>query len=153
MTTQLATTTNPDTIPSKSKTYRIKEQLDKFWDYCSQNDYIPDVEILAMYLDICRKTLWEWENGDNKVLSNIIRKVKNRIFANKKQLAMKNKINATIFIFDAKNNHGYVDKIEHEHNSNTNITVSFNIPKLETTLPTKTIEGTIIEATPIIDKE
>jgi len=147
---ELATKDNTDTIPSKSKTYRIKEQLDKFWDYCAENDYIPDVEILCKYLSVNRSTLWRWEtSGNNKILCNLIKNIKNDIFAIQKQMALRNRVNATVFIFNAKNNFGYVDKIDHEHNSNTNITVSFNIPKVDTNIPIKTIEGQVIESTPI----
>jgi len=147
---ELATKHNPDTIPSKSKAYKIKEKIKSFWEYCEQKDYIPDIETLCLYLDVSRVTLWTWETQeDNKDLANIIKNAKNRIFHYKKQLAFKGKMNATIFIFDAKNNHGYVDKIDHEHNSNTNITVSFNIPKVDTNIPIKTIEGQVIESTPI----
>ena len=148
----MATTTAQNKILSRTKTFNIKKKIDDFWDWCKQNDYIPDTEILCKYLNVNRSTLWRWEiDEDNSNLCNLIKNVKNDIFAYKKQLAMRGKMNATIFIFDAKNNHGYVDKIEHEHNNNTNITVSFNIPKLETTLPTKTIEGVVIESTPIKD--
>jgi hypothetical protein len=133
-----------------NKNTKVRSKINEFWNYCEVNKYIPDVEMLCYFLDIDRSTLWKWETStDNEILSNIIKKVKNRIFANKKQLAMCGKMNATIFIFDAKNNHGYVDKIDHEHNSNTNITVSFNIPKVDTNIPVKTIEGQVIESTPI----
>jgi hypothetical protein len=142
-------TTQENIVPSETKSYAIKKKIDGFWKYCKDNNYIPDVETLALYLDVHRKTLWAWETGDNKVLSNIIKKAKNTIFHEQKQLAFRGKLNATIFIFNAKNNFGYVDKIEHEHSNNTNVTVSFNIPKLDTTIPTKTIEGVVIESTPI----
>jgi hypothetical protein len=154
----LAKTTQTDIQYKKDKNKihkkvsELRKKINHFWQYCKDNDLIPDVELLCKVLGTCRQRLHEWETSeDNKEISDLIKNVKNDIFVNKKQLAFKGKLNATIFIFDAKNNHGYVDKQEHEHSNNTNVTVSFNIPKLDTVIPTKTIEGVVIEATPIKD--
>jgi len=133
--------------PSTTKTYVLARKIDKFWQYCVDNNYIPDVETLAMFLDVCRKTLWQWEHSENKNLGIIIKKAKNKIFHEQKQLAMRGKMNSAIFIFNAKNNFDYVEKVEHEHNSTTNINVVFNVPKISPSIPNKIIEGNIIEVT------
>lgn len=131
---------------SQTKLYKIKKQLKGFWQYCTDNEFIPTVETLCLYLDINRSTLHRWEHSeDNLQLCNIIKNVKNRIFHTQKQLALRGKLNATVFIFNAKNNFGYVDKIDHEHNTATQINVTFNIPKVQTTIPTKKQDGTVIE--------
>jgi len=133
--------------PSTTKTYVLARKIDKFWQYCEDNNYIPDVETLAMFLDVCRKTLWQWEHSENKNLGIIIKKAKNKIFHEQKQLAMRGKMNSAIFIFNAKNNFDYVEKVEHEHNSTTNINVVFNVPKLQPNIPNKIIEGQVIQDT------
>jgi hypothetical protein len=50
-----------------------------------------------------------------KFASTVIKKAKNKIFAYKKQGAFKGKYNPAVFIFDAKNNHGYKEKLETEN--------------------------------------
>ena len=138
-----------DSINTKERNYRkalnIKRKIDGFWTYCKDNLFIPDIETLCLFLDITRETLRQWElQEDNKNLSDTVKKVKNEIFHHKKQMAMRGHLNATIFIFDAKNNHGYVDKVEHEYNSNTNITVTFNVPRIHHGIPIKAIDGSVI---------
>jgi len=88
----------------------FSKQADGFFDWCNQNDYIPDIEAFAVYMDTTRKTILDYEN--KKEFSYTLKKIKDKIFFYKKQLAFKGKINATVFIFDAKNNHGYRDKQE-----------------------------------------
>jgi hypothetical protein len=93
----------------------LENQIELFFDYCEEVDEVPDVEGLAVYLDTTRKTLWEYEKKDE--FSNTIKRCKDKIFHKKKQLAFKGKINPTVFIFDAKNNHEYTDKQELDHTS------------------------------------
>lgn len=76
----------------------------------SLKDDIPDVEGFCDYIDSYRELLMEYERKEE--FSRAVKKIKNWIYARKKQLAMKNKMNPAIFIFDAKNNAGYVDKTE-----------------------------------------
>lgn len=82
---------------------------------------IPDVEGFCDYIDAYRDILCEYEK--NKEFSDTIKRIKNWIYYKKKQLAMQNKMNPAIFIFDAKNNAGYVDRQEVE--SNDTITHKF----------------------------
>ena len=86
----------------------FKKSSDGFFKWCEENNYIPDIEALAVYMDTTRKTILDYEGKDG--FSYTIKKIKDRIFFNKKQLAFRNKINATVFIFDAKNNHDYKDR-------------------------------------------
>ncbi len=71
---------------------------------------IPDVECFCDYTDSYRQLLMEYEKKDE--FSVTVKKIKNWIYHKKKQLAMQNKMPAAIFIFDAKNNAGYVEKTE-----------------------------------------
>lgn len=71
---------------------------------------VPDVEGFCDHIDSYRDLFSEYEKKEE--YSDTIKRIKNWIYYRKKQLAMVNKMNATIFIFDAKNNFGYVDKTE-----------------------------------------
>jgi hypothetical protein len=102
--------------------WKTPEELEKaisgFWEHCEKNKDIPDVEGLAFYLGTSRKILNEYEKREE--YSTTVKKAKTRIAHEKKQLAMKGVIPAAVFCFDFKNNHEYVDKIEHV---NTNVDV------------------------------
>lgn len=76
------------------------------------NTDIPDVEGFCDYVGAYRDIISEYEKKPE--FSDTIKRIKNWIYYKKKQLAMQNKMNATIFIFDAKNNAGYVDKTEQD---------------------------------------
>ncbi len=96
--------------------------IDEYMALCAENGDITDIEGLAVFLGTTRKTLWEYEYREE--FSNTIKRAKDKIFNNKKQLAMKGKMNPIVFIFDAKNNHNYTDKQEVEatnHNLNDDI--------------------------------
>lgn len=73
---------------------------------------IPDVEHFCDYAGVWRDLLSEYEKKEE--FADAIKSVKNWMYLKKKQLAMQNKMNATVYIFDAKNNHGYVDKTEQD---------------------------------------
>lgn len=83
---------------------------------------IPDVEGFCNYIDAYRDLFSEYEKKPQ--FSDTIKRIKNWIYYKKKQLAMQNKMNATVFIFDAKNNAGYVDKTELDSNVNLGVDVS-----------------------------
>ena len=71
---------------------------------------IPDVECFCDYINSYRELLMEYERKPE--FSRTVKQIKNWIYYQKKQLAMRNKMPAAIFIFDAKNNAGYVEKTE-----------------------------------------
>ena len=94
----------------------LEEKIEQYFEYVTQKDdkgrfmEIPDIEWLAFFLNTTRKTILDYEKKED--FSNTIKKAKDKIFFYKKQLAMMNQINPTVFIFDSKNNHWYVDKTE-----------------------------------------
>lgn len=90
-------------------------------------DEIPDVEGFCDYVGGWRDLLAEYATKDG--FSVTIKKIKNWIYYKKKQLAMQNKMNPTIFIFDAKNNAGYVDKTEVDNNLHGDVTFINNLPR------------------------
>lgn len=75
---------------------------------------VPDVEGFCDYIDSYRELLMEYERKPD--FSRTVKRIKNWMYFRKKQLAMAGKMNATVYIFDAKNNHGYVDKTEIDQN-------------------------------------
>jgi len=104
---------NPVGRPPKFESNEQLEGLiEEYFKHCIETQEIADVEGLAMFLDTTRKTLFEYEKLDE--FSNTIKKAKTRLFAQKKQLAMKGKMPPAIFIFDSINNHGYSNKQEVE---------------------------------------
>ncbi|MBP3387395.1 MAG: hypothetical protein J6L23_02560 [Clostridia bacterium] len=95
----------------KKKNYRKKGELSRLADVyfseylTSREKEIPDVESFAVFLGISREELMRCEGEE-------LFYVLTRIAGAKKQLAMCGKIPASVFTFDFKNNHGYVDKAE-----------------------------------------
>lgn len=72
---------------------------------------IPDVEAWCVYLGITRMSLSRYSHRSAK-WSEVIEQIKSAIMAAKKQLALTYKIPPMIFVFDAVNNHGYVNSSE-----------------------------------------
>lgn len=82
---------------------------------------IPDIEGFCYYIDSYRDLFSEYEKKEQ--FSDTIKRIKNWIYYRKKQLAMQNKMNPAVFIFDAKNNFGYKDKTEQENTGDVNINI------------------------------
>lgn len=72
---------------------------------------IPDIENWAMYMGVTRVTLLTYEKRGTE-WGQMIGFYKNAIAAVKKQLAMNYKIPPMVYVFDATNNHGYVNSNE-----------------------------------------
>ena len=72
---------------------------------------IADIESWSVYLGITRKTLWMYEQRGGE-WADCIQYYKNAIGAVKKQLALNYKIPPMVFVFDATNNHNYVNSTE-----------------------------------------
>lgn len=72
---------------------------------------IADIESWSVYLGITRKTLWMYEQRGGE-WADCIQYYKNAIGAVKKQLALNYKIPPMIYVFDATNNHNYVNSTE-----------------------------------------
>lgn len=106
---------NPVGRPPK---FENPEQLQQMFDewkttFTQENDEIPDVEGLCVYLDCSRQTLFEY--GSKPEYSDAIKRIKDWIHAKKKQLAFKGKIPPAIFIFDAINNTDYRNQTNVDH--------------------------------------
>lgn len=78
---------------------------------------IPDIENWAMFLGITRQTIWSYQQR-GKEWRDMIDYYKNVIGAVKKQLALNYKIPPMVYVFDATNNHGYVNSNQFTLNQN-----------------------------------
>ena len=76
-----------------------------------ERQLIPDIENWAMFLGITRTTIFNYERRGIE-WQNCIQYYKNAIASIKKQLALNYKIPPMVYVFDATNNHGYVNSNE-----------------------------------------
>lgn len=88
---------------------------------------IPDVEGFCDYADAYRDLFSEYEKKPE--FSDTIKRIKNWIYYKKKQLAMQGRMPAPIFIFDAKNNAGYVDKTEQDVSHSGEVQFVNDVPR------------------------
>ncbi len=103
--------------PLKFKTLGIlQRKIVSYFNHCKKDEEIPTVSGMAVWLDTSRETLCDYEKKEK--YSDAIKKAKDKIVALQEQLAMKGKINPTVWIFSAKNNLGYKDRQEIEGNIN-----------------------------------
>lgn len=96
----------------------MKRVCDMYFNECLEKDEPMTVAGLRVALDICRVTFDAYANGDYDEQGNFsatVKKAREFIEADKLKNSLKGKYNATIAIFDLKNNHGYTDKIQNEH--------------------------------------
>ena len=78
---------------------------------------IADIESWSVFLGITRQTLWIYEQRGGE-WADCIQYYKNAIGAVKKQLALNYKIPPMIYVFDATNNHNYVNSTEFKLDNN-----------------------------------
>lgn len=93
----------------------LADRFDSLFQLGSVNGFIPNVEMLALASGWDRRTLWDIENGVSHKgdgMSDIIKRAKDLIGAAEAQLALSGDINATAYIFRAKNFQGMTDKQE-----------------------------------------
>lgn len=85
---------------------------------CQLEGKVAHVSGLAAHLDSTRQTLHDYESGtydtETVKFSDTVKRAKSKCEASKLDLAYSGKANATICIFDLKNNHGWKDKHEQD---------------------------------------
>lgn len=95
-----------------------KELADRFqqlFELAANNGFIPNVEMLGLCSGWDRRTIWDIENGVSHKgdgMSDVIKQAKDLIGSAEAQLVLSGDINATAYIFRAKNFQGMVDKQE-----------------------------------------
>ena len=93
----------------------LADRFDSLFQTATDNGFIPTVEMLAISTGWDRRTLWDIENGVSHKgdgMSDIVKQAKDLIGAAEAQLALSGDINATAYIFRAKNFQGMTDKQE-----------------------------------------
>jgi len=103
--------------PSFTNADELEEKIIEFFAYCKEvNDPINFVG-LAVFLGVCRDTLFEYGKGTydhiDPEFSDTIKKAKDFIENEKWKKALKGEYHASVAIFDLKNNHGAKDAFEH----------------------------------------
>ena len=88
----------------------LENLIQGYFNECKSTEEIPTISGLAVYLDTSRETLMNYEAKEQ--FFDTIKRAKDKVVALQEQLAMKGKINPTVWIFSAKNNLGYADKTE-----------------------------------------
>lgn len=109
----------PSNYPNNEDGIKLfRDETIKYFKYvldANENDpdhrLIPDVENWALFLGITRQSIFNYEHR-NQEWYDTVQFFKNTIMSIKKDLALNNKIPPIVFIFDAKNNHGYADTSE-----------------------------------------
>ena len=100
----------------RPRKYETVEQfldgVERYIDYINTQNaagvaLIPDVEGLALFLGVCRSTLYDWQKSRPGEFSDTVKITLNAIAAAQKQLAYKEKIPALILAMNFNNNHGY----------------------------------------------
>ncbi len=102
--------------PRKYETVeQLQEGIERYIDYINTQNaagvaLIPDVEGLALFLGVCRDTIYEWITTRPGEFSDTLKRTLTGIAAVKKQLGYKSKIPPLVLALDFNNNHGYVQQ-------------------------------------------
>ena len=124
---QIATITN-EAKRGRPATYEtpdeMKVYIDRYFDYVQHTQLIPTVEGLTQFLDMTMEDLLYYQQKEE--FFRVVKKAKERIIHDKMQLAYRNKINTTLFIFDAKNNHNYRDKVDVESDNKHSFSITLD---------------------------
>lgn len=101
-----------------------EEKLSRYFDgFLPASGEVADIEGLADFLGTTRDELLVLL--EHKIYGVLLKRARNRIAKIKKQLAFRGKLPAAVLSFDLKNNHGYRDRPEEQHESGTGTTVVF----------------------------
>lgn len=90
----------------------LSDKIDGYFAHCASSDDVPTVSGLAVYLGCDRDTLLNYQ--DKAEFVGTIKGAKDKIAALQESLALRGKINTVAWIFSAKNNLGWRDKVDHE---------------------------------------
>ena len=119
---------HPGGRPLKFKSVEeLEKKIQEYFDKCRDEDDIPTIAELAVYLDTSRQTLINYEEKEQ--FFDTIKKAKDMVLAIQEKAALKGGLNPTVWIFSAKNNFGYTDKVEVE-SQNTNHNINEDISNL-----------------------
>lgn len=104
----------------------LDAKIEEFYEYCEERELPLTFERLSVFLNVDRKTIWNYEQKDE--FFPCIKRVRERILADLMEKGLTGGINNTFGIFCLKN-YGYTDKQEIEsknENINTNKNIDMN---------------------------
>lgn len=99
---------------------QVAERIDRYHQFCYEQDMKPDMPGMALALGVTTKTVWAWENGVDsgvrgaankpQAVRNVLKMARqiNEMLMN--QMMLNGKINPVTGIFLLKNSHGYKDQ-------------------------------------------
>ncbi len=95
-----------------NKADQVEERVKWYFRHCGEKELKPSVAGLAVALDVDRKTLYKWANGDTRngqPHGDTIKRAVNIILYNLEIYSQDGKMNPAIAIFLLKNHGGYTD--------------------------------------------
>ncbi len=94
---------------SKREPDKVKERLDYYFQYCTNNGVKCSVEGMTLALGVSRQTLWEWENDIGSKSGELVRRAKELINTLLTQWSMDGKMPFPFTIWLQKQHYGYSD--------------------------------------------
>lgn len=94
---------------SKNEPEKVKERLDHYFQFCSDNGIKCSVEGMVLSTGRSRQTLWEWENDPKSKSGELVRRAKEAINAMLVQWAMDSKLPFPYAIWLQKNHYQYTE--------------------------------------------
>ena len=94
----------------------VEEAIYGYFVECSNNNRLPTIEGMSLFLGIDRTTLWRWSQGDgcSQEVCNAMKRGKSVLSAIDAELALKSKISPVTYIFRSKNFYGMSDTVKLE---------------------------------------
>ena len=94
----------------------LEGQMQEYFDLCTDNQVVPTITNLALWLGVDRSTIYEHANNSNSPYSNTMKSTINYLHSIMQSGTIDGKINPVTYIFISKNDYGMRD--------DKNITVS-----------------------------
>ena len=134
----------------------LRDKIKDYFAYCEEGEIPMTVIGLAAFLNITRRKLLGYQNGDfdhyfedldlEENYSEIVEKAKEYIENDKLVNALQGKYTPAIAIFDLKNNHNYTDKQDLNLGLGTERPIIVDdIPKITQATGTALVNATIID--------
>ena len=105
--------------PALYKTAKaLEKKASEYFDYCKEEKKVPNIAGLCWFCDFTDRRSFTEQGERGKDFSDTVKKIKNQLYAEKFDLAATGKMDRTIFIFDAVNNHDMFNTRSENKNDN-----------------------------------